>query len=153
MEFHVVSRLGQSQQSFTNNEDILLPGQELLQGSSSAAPIYNVNSDVSLTSYRKLFTGASFKHPISKQTIQDHATQYVDDKTDMVNLQGTLHNSQPEGNDHEILFECANRNSNIWAKLQWISGGVSNRNKCFSYYIFGILKIDGISMYFETSQF
>ncbi len=137
MEFHVITGLGQSQLTFTNNADVSLPGQGVLQGSSSAAPIYNVNSDVSLTSYRKLATGASFTNPISNISIHDHATQYVDDKTDMLNIQGitTNNNSDLSLQPHEQLFEYANKNSNIWAELQWISGGDLNFNKCFCYYI------------------
>jgi hypothetical protein len=137
MEFHVVTGLGQSSHSFSNNDDQSQPGQGVLQGSSSAAPIYNVNSDVSLTTYRKLATGSAFINPITAETIRDHATQYVDDKTDMVNLQGIL---TPEStpntkDDHKLLFEAANQNSNIWAELQWISGGDLNQSKCFCYYI------------------
>lgn len=135
MEFHVITGLGHSQTSFTNNEDISTPGQGVLQGSSSAAPIYNVNSDVSLATYQKLSTGAIFTHPITKQNIQDHATQYVDDKTDMVNLQGAINEPLTNSDNHETLFESANRNSNLWAELQWISGGDLNSSKCFSYFI------------------
>jgi hypothetical protein len=137
MEFHVITGLGQSQLSFTNDEDPIRPGQGVLQGSSSAAPIYNMNSDVSLTSYRKLALGAAFTNPVTKITIQDHATQYVDDKTDMLNLQGIKLNRQdiPNQTHREMLFEQANKNSNIWAELQWISGGDLNYSKCFSYFI------------------
>jgi hypothetical protein len=137
MEFHVITGLGQSKHSFTNNEDPVQPGQGVLQGSSSAAPIYNVNSDVSLTTYNKLATGAEFTHPITKETFQDFATQYVDDKTDMVNIQGitNLHQHTPRTTHHSHLFEHANRNSNLWAELQWLSGGDLNHKKCFSYYI------------------
>jgi hypothetical protein len=137
MEFHVVTGLGLSEQSFTNNEDPARPGQGVLQGSSSAAPIYNVNSDVSLTTYNKLASGATFTHPITKVTITDHATQYVDDKTDMLNLKGVnVENIDPNiQQQHETLFDHATKNSNIWAELQWISGGDLNQSKCFSYFI------------------
>jgi hypothetical protein len=137
MEFHVVTGLGQSQLTFANNADLSLPGQGVLQGSSSAAPIYSVNSDVSLTSYRKLASGAAFTNPISNVTIHDHATQYVDDKTDMLNMQGIINNtnSNSSSQPYEHLFNFANKNSNIWAELQWMSGGDLNFNKCFSYYI------------------
>lgn len=67
----------------------------------------------------------------------DHATQYVDDKTDMLNLQGININPHdcPQRQNYEQLFDHANNNSNIWAELQWISGGDLNYNKCFNYYI------------------
>ncbi len=136
-EFHVITGLGQSQTSFANNADASLPGQEVLQGSSTAAPIYNVNSDVSLSSYKKLATGAVFTNPITKVHTPDHATQYVDDKTNMLNLQGidTNTHNHSDQQPHERLFDYANKNSNIWDELQWISGGDLNYNKCFSYYI------------------
>ncbi len=94
-----------------------------------------MNSDVSLTSYRKLASGSAFTNPITKATIQDHATQYVDDKTDMLNLQGIMDNDDLTQKPYEKLVEHANKNSNIWAELQWISGGDLNYNKCFSYLI------------------
>jgi hypothetical protein len=51
MEFHVATGFGKSTTSFLNNETTTQAGQGILQGSSSAAPIYNVNSDVSLSAY------------------------------------------------------------------------------------------------------
>lgn len=67
---------------------IRYPGQGVLQGSSSTVPIYNFNLDVSLVTYKKLATGATFTHPISGEAITDLATQYVDDKTEMINENG-----------------------------------------------------------------
>jgi hypothetical protein len=51
MEFQLSTGFGLSDRTFMNNEDPNQIGQGVLQGSSSAAPIYNVSSDVSLTTY------------------------------------------------------------------------------------------------------
>jgi hypothetical protein len=61
MEFHLITGFGLSNQSFKNNEDPSQIGQGLLQGSSSAAPIYNVSSDV----YPSLHTKGLQQDPIS----------------------------------------------------------------------------------------
>jgi hypothetical protein len=55
----------------------------------------------------------------------------------MINLQGlSLSYRTPTSVDVcNLLFENANGNSNLWAELQWISGGDLNHGKCFSYYI------------------
>jgi hypothetical protein len=75
MEFHLVTGYGVSATSFKNNEDPTQPGQGVLQGSSSAEPIYNFNSDVSLSTYNKLATGATFTHPTSGELNIDYSTQ------------------------------------------------------------------------------
>jgi hypothetical protein len=90
MDFHLITGYGPSLQSFKNNEDPLQIGQGLLQGSSSAAPIYNFTTDMSLTTYNKIATGASFTHPSSGVQITDKATQYVDDKTETINTTGMV---------------------------------------------------------------
>jgi hypothetical protein len=137
MEFHLVTGYGASNTSFNNNEDPLLPGQGVLQGSSSAAPIYNFNTDVSLSTYQKLATGSVFTHPISGVEILDHATQYVDDKTEMINVKGISGCAcqHSKGQQRAMLFEAANKNTNIWAEILWISGGNLNPEKCFYYYL------------------
>ncbi len=43
-----------------------ITGQGVLQGSSSAAPLFILNSDISLTAYSKSSTGATFYRPIKK---------------------------------------------------------------------------------------
>jgi hypothetical protein len=72
MEFTLLTRFGESSMAFKNNEDPLQTGQGMLQGSSSAAPMYNVTSDVSLSAYKKLAKGATFIHPISGTAITDY---------------------------------------------------------------------------------
>lgn len=85
-EFYIITGLGETPNSFTNDEDPSRPGQGMLQGSSSVGPIYNVNSDVSLTTYWKSAFSAAFTHPITKEEINDHMTQYINDKIDMYPL-------------------------------------------------------------------
>ncbi len=71
----------------------------------------------------KLATGAS--HPPTGNNIFDHTTQYVDDKTDMINLQGTTqsHPKPPAlAKQFELLFNAANENIKIGYILLWISG-------------------------------
>jgi len=64
MTFHLVTGFGVSTESYNNtNEGIT--GQGVLQGSSSAAPIFLLNSDVSLHAYDILGIGATFYHPIT----------------------------------------------------------------------------------------
>jgi len=86
MEFHLITSLGASNKSFNNNADSNHPGQGMLQGSSSTAPVYNMNSDVNLSTYCHLAHGATFTHPITNKTHTDHATQYVDDMSALLNI-------------------------------------------------------------------
>jgi hypothetical protein len=44
MEFNLVTGFGPSTKSFGNDEDFPFSGQGVLQGSSSTAPIYNMNT-------------------------------------------------------------------------------------------------------------
>jgi hypothetical protein len=59
MEFKLVTGYGASSESFKNNKDPKQTGQGVLHGSSSAAPIYNFNSDISLAAHNKLAKGAT----------------------------------------------------------------------------------------------
>jgi hypothetical protein len=139
MEFHLITGFGSSAMSFHNNEDPTQIGQGMLQGSSSAAPIYNISNDVSLSTYGKIATGSTFIHPINRQPIHDHATQYVDDKTEMLNLEGANINpnkpTKVTDEEREQLFHIANLNSDKWIRILWISGGNLNVEKCFYYYL------------------
>lgn len=137
MEFYLITGFGPSLTSFRNNEDPVQTGQGMLQGSSSAAPVYNICPDVSLTTYRRLAQGATFIHPINGNPITDSATQYVDDKTDLLNSIGADIRNSPHlsTRDRETLFNTATENSNEWASLLWILGGNLNVSKCFYYYL------------------
>jgi len=50
MEFHLITGMGQSS-SFYQNTENNITGQGVLQGSSSACPIFILNSNVSLSAY------------------------------------------------------------------------------------------------------
>lgn len=131
MEFHVITWYGPSIHTFSNNDDPLQPCQGMLQGSSSAPPTYNVNSDIALTVYNNQATGATIQHPITGSTHADASIQFVDDKT------GLLNNADdPSGLQIEELFQTANKNSTLWSNLLWTSGGKLNATKCFFYFIY-----------------
>jgi hypothetical protein len=74
MEFNLITGYGASSELFKNNTDPNQNGQGVLQGSSSAAPLYNFNSDVSLAAYNKLAKGAAFIHPVTGTLIEDNVT-------------------------------------------------------------------------------
>lgn len=136
MEFHVVTGFGSSTSSFCNNSDPHNVGQRVFQGSSSAAPLYTINSDVCLTTYRKLAKGATFLHPANGSQIEDIATQYVDDKTNMIDDIGAALHQKRYLTDHNKthLFNTATNNSNTWASLLWISGRQLYTSKCYYYF-------------------
>jgi hypothetical protein len=78
MSFNLITGFGTSSSTY-NNTDNNLSGQGVLQGSSSAAPLFIPNSDVSLHTYNRIGSGASFVHPITISTINDIGVQYIDD--------------------------------------------------------------------------
>jgi hypothetical protein len=51
MNFHLMTGFGRSVASYNNLDDPASPGQGVLQGSSSVAPIFIFNSDASLQAY------------------------------------------------------------------------------------------------------
>jgi hypothetical protein len=131
MEFHVSIGFSISPISFHNKADPLLSGQGMMQGSSSAAPIYSANSDILLSAYRKLAKGAVFTHPITGNESIDFASQYVDDKTELLNKAGLPKRDAAASKHHiqESIFEVASNNKDIWTKLMWMSGGKLNADK------------------------
>jgi hypothetical protein len=137
-EFHLVTGFGRSSISYSSNENPTERSQGVLQGSSSAAPICTMNSDVSLAAYAKLGTGAVFTHPISGDTITDIASKYADDKTQFLNLPAvSFHINNPSSiqPNFDLLRQAGNTTSETWADLLWIPGGNLNIDKCFSYSI------------------
>ena len=88
-----------------------------------------MNSDVSLSAYDKLGTGATFTHPVTG----------LDDKSQFLNLLGILHKrgmiSTKTAEPFALLFQAGTANTQLWADLLWISGGNLNPSKCFSYFI------------------
>ncbi len=134
MSFHLVTRFGHSTQTFSNAENFPNIGQGVLQGSSSACPIYIFNSDICLSTYKKHSTRASFIHPISGWQISNHAVQFVDDTTQFINPSGipTDNGSSTLNTSYTTLFHCAQRNIDTWNNLIWFSGGKLNPQKCHS---------------------
>jgi hypothetical protein len=110
--------------SFNNNEDANNIGQGVLRGSSLAAPIYILNSDVSLSTHNKLACGAAFTHPITGDTIHDKAIQYVDDTSQILNPKGTYSENTFSPDMCSSLLQHAQLNSNAWKEIMWISGGI-----------------------------
>jgi hypothetical protein len=84
----------------------------MLQGSSSADPIYNFNSDVSLNPYHQLACGATFTHPGRKETITIHATQYVDDKAATINKTG-IPGIPTNNKQRDIIFKQAKKTQTL----------------------------------------
>jgi len=133
MKFHLIMGFGKSSSSYRNNENDII-GQEVLQGSSSAAPIFLLNSEVSLSAYNKIEIGASFCHPVNGSLVTDHSVQFVDDTSHFLNILGAF-NHRPA--NHEIqppeLLQIAATNSQKWADLTGMSGGNLNLGRCFFY--------------------
>jgi hypothetical protein len=76
MSFNLVTSFGASSSSY-NNTDSDITWQGVLQGSSSAAPLFILNLDVSLHTYNKLGEGPAFIHPITNTVIHDKGIQYI----------------------------------------------------------------------------
>ncbi len=132
----VVTGFGRSATSYINNEDPNASGEGVFQGSSSAAPLYTLNADISLSAYDHMGTGATFIHPISKVAFSGKASQFVDDKTQFLNLLSltTDHDMMriPRHEQSTLLQQAGTRNSQAWADLLWVSGGNLNLDKCFT---------------------
>jgi len=133
MKFNLITGLGKSSSSYDNTQDGQTE-QGVLQGSSSAAPIYILNSDVSLRLYRELGKGCAFKDPISGNLIHDKAVQFVDDTSQFLNPLGA---DIPDTLDSSALGislqQIASTNKKIWSDSMWISGGKLNSSKCYHY--------------------
>jgi hypothetical protein len=107
--------------------------QGVLQGSSSASPIYILNSNVSLSVHRKTGVGASFQHPITGKTTTDLAVQFVDDTLQFGNMSGASLSMDKSQISEDSLIQAASRNAQTWANYLWISGNSLNLSKCFHY--------------------
>jgi hypothetical protein len=122
MKFNRITGLGKSSSSYDSTQDGQT-GQGVLQGSSSAAPIYILNSGVSLRTYQELRKGCAFKDPISGNLIHDKAVQFVDDTSQFLNPLGA---DIPDTLDSPALGrslqQIASNNSKIWSDCMWISG-------------------------------
>jgi hypothetical protein len=122
-----------SASSYHNTTDAIT-GQGVLQGSSSAAPIYILYSDVFLSTYMTLGCEASFIHPISCAEIHDKTVQYIDNTSQFLNPMGAKMTYDPHDKPMaHFLTNIATKNSTIWSKCMWISGGCLNSSKCYYY--------------------
>jgi len=134
MRFHLITGFGQSISSYSNTKQNVT-GQGVLQGSSSACPIFILNSSVALSAYHKHGTGATFTHRISHKKVIHYAVQFVDDTSQFVNPQGMQSSDSSE--DPTILFDSmvhtASYNAQRWADYLWLSDGNLYLAKCFHY--------------------
>jgi hypothetical protein len=133
MKFHLITGIGKSSTSYMNNDNDII-GQGVLQGSSSAAPIFLLNSEVSLCAYHRIGIGASFCHPVDGSIVTDYSVQFVDDTSQFLNILGATNHTIPDQNmTPPLLIPTATENAQKWADLMWMSGGNLNLEKCFFY--------------------
>jgi len=132
MHFHLVTGFSRSEQSFKNTQNNTT-GQGVLQGSSSAAPIFLLNSDVSLSTYNHIGIGATFTHPITREKVSNHGVQFVDDRSQFLNSTGAMNHSNITIPEPFSLAKIATNNAQAWSDCLWISGGQLYLNKCFYY--------------------
>jgi hypothetical protein len=117
-----------------NNTIANISGQGVLQGSSSAAPLYLATSDVSIKTYNKLAKGAAFRHPIINTLNETKMTQYDDNTSQFLNPLGAAikQNINTEQLSQELISH-ATQNATIWSDCIRMSGGDLNSGKCFYY--------------------
>ncbi len=127
LKFYLITGFGKSISSYCNTIDNQT-GQGVLQGSSSACPIFILNSNVSLSTYHHHAMGASFKHPISGHTVSNYAVQFVDDTSQFVNVMGISPTDQQDepSLQYDQVMESASENAQTWADYLWLSGGKLN---------------------------
>jgi len=134
MIFHVITAFGKSTKTLCNSEHPPVVGQGVLQGSSSAGPMFIFTSDTCLSTYKKFGTGATFPHPITGTHTTDFGVQFVDNTTHFTNFRGihcpTINEDSPNAS---TLFSHAQTNNNTWNDLIWISGGKLHSQKCYFY--------------------
>ncbi len=133
MKFHLITGFGKLTSSFKNDEDDIV-GQGVLQGSSSAAPIFLLNSEISLSAYNKIGIGATFCHPVDGTSVMDRCVQFVDDTSHFLKIRGARdYNMENKDIQPPQLLHIATNNSQKWADLTCMSGGNLNLGKCFFY--------------------
>jgi len=131
ISFHLITSFGRSVEEFCNTEGDIT-GQGVLQGSSSAAPIYVINSDVSLATYYKVGHGSTFYHLISKDPIEDKTVQYVDNTSQCTNIpQKKYEITRSITDTSNTLHQLASQNAALWSECLWLSDGQLNSQKCY----------------------
>jgi hypothetical protein len=111
MEFHLITGFRKSLTTYYNTNDNKT-GQGVLQGSSSACPIFILNSNVSLSANQKHAKGASFIHPISGKLVTDHAVQFMDDTSQFLIAKGlSLGSCVPESSSFDEMIRAISLNA------------------------------------------
>ena len=114
-----------------------------MQGSTSAAPIYNIHHDVSLTTYCQHGTPAVFRHPnTAVGHTEDYAAQFVDDNQQQKSALGLLRHYSAElelchsaQEVDALLIRITNDDANRWCQYSFCAGGLINASKCFWQFI------------------
>jgi len=87
----VATGLGESDRTYIAGANQFFKCQGGMQGSTSAAPIYNIHHDVSLTTQCEYGTPAVFRHPDPlKEATEDYPAQFVDDDQQQKSMLGLL---------------------------------------------------------------
>ncbi len=88
----------------------------------------------------------------SYTSFTDNATQFVDDKGEMLNAKGAnIDITTPKQQQREQLFTATNQNTKTWTDLLWISGGNLVTSKCFFYYIHPSFDYNTCTIKYETT--
>lgn len=149
MKFHLITGFGKSTISYMNDEDGIT-GQGVLQGSSSAAPIFILNSEISLTAYNKNSSGASFIHPIQGSTVTDNSVQYIDNTSQFLNTTNLLlQHPSPTNNASHDLIQVVSGNSQLWVDLMWMLGRNLNLGKCYYFAFHPVIDFKSNSMKYK----
>jgi hypothetical protein len=151
MEFKVGTGHGISPKSYGAHDDPSKPGQGSGQGQGSGPMLYGASADITLSAYTQHCTGAIFQHPSNLEPPrEDHVSQFVDDATQYVNMEGIQSRLSTTSIENLItnqgwsngspLTPIANRNSHKWSAYNWASGGKLNYDKCFWYLLHPVWK-------------
>jgi hypothetical protein len=131
MSFHLITGFGQSEESFSNNQEGII-GQGVLQGSSSAGSLFLLNSDISLSTYRQHGTGAAFIHPIDKTIFLDKMVQNIDDTSQFLNPLGADLVPSEGANISNLLLPVALQIPNFGQTYYGYRVAICNK-KCYYY--------------------
>ena len=143
MEYSVATGLGESTKTYNAGTNPFFKCQGGMQGSTSAAPSYNIHHDVSLTTYCEHGTPALFQHPDPAQGItEDYAAQFVDDNQQQKSSLGLVKHNERElwqcqstSEVQDLLVRVTNDDANRWCKYSFCAGGLINASKCFWQFI------------------
>jgi len=139
MEYSVATGLGESTKTYKAGANPFLKCQGGMQGSTSAAPSYNIHHDVSLTTYCAHGTPAVFPHPHPVEGVtEDYAAQFVDENQQQKSWMGLMKHHEAElrqcqnaAEVNDSLVRVTNEDANRWCKYSFCAGGFINASKCF----------------------